>query len=817
MLFTPSRAIKISLSLRVYLLVRLAELEGVAEHHHTITFSNHHTTIHCKAERTKMAPQRQPLNRLNNERQAIPPNASPDVAYIRLRYDWSAEQAINPQRWQPHLLAFRGGDAYSAILSDIADYVKDRLARLEPTLCNRLDEENKCIVFQLTVQSSDKLKRHACRVDTSGIPRLNRIEDLYAGDDLRPELRVSLVRKDEETRDVKSTRPRIKIRTRDAAVPFAEDDHTQNGRFKYKFWDLSQFRPKIPTFPVSNKKTIRVTSRFIQHLEPSATAKFMFAPYKNSWDPQSIDYTSLKDDLLQELGQQLGAKALFEAPYFLGDNCDLELWVQPQGIKELFRLKPGDNVLRFLDQGQIDQGRAKLYMEIHIVSTESIPADESTDEMMNDVQNDQLHIKLTYDMKGIPKLKTMHEKSQVLHFHRVNSFQDLFVDLAEFVTTYLAVKEPEYYAALSRKKGGHCLLLRPVLIHACPLKQRAFTFDDSGIARLDTIDDLLCDEAGTAGVAETNIKPQLNIQLQLVETLKRAVTDPMVVIRSGVETKDSGGLAKFYRIGSILNTAEEDEEPSMVSTSDTIFWRVVNDPDYPTLVKAPTWTVRNLDICNPDEGEHLPATSDEIHHIDEISDDDNEEISLKHKRGLTTRVKNKTILPHINGRLLYSFKTFGKTVRCRNPMTSFPPSNLSLALRFINHLTHPPATKLSFSTVIELEIDKHDNYASIRDAIIEGFKTAWHDNTELLLKAPLKDSFDLQLWVLPQIPNGKTLYRYSGGGAELYSFLSRAGVKKGDLSLFVEVHIVDKVKEVTGERKGEVAGRAGAGRGAGCR
>jgi len=764
-----------------------------------------------------MSPQRQPLNKLNKERQAIPPNPSPDVAYIRLRYDWSTEQAIDPQRWQPHLLAFRGGDAYSTILNHIADYVHDRLARLEPRLCNRLDQDDNCIVFQLTVQSCDAMKRHACRVDTSGTPRLGSIEDLYADDDLRPELRVLLVRKDEETRDAKSTRPRIKIRTRDAAVPFAEDDHTQNGQFKYKFWDLSQFLPKIPTFPIKGKNGIRVTGRFIQHLEPAATPKFNFAPYKQKWDAQSISYTSLRDELMQELGQQSGAQALFADPYFLGDNCDLELWVQPQKRKELFRLRPGDNVHRFLQQKQIDRKNAELYMEVHIVPTESIPADEPSDEMMNDVGKDHLHIRLTYDMRGIPKLRTMHQQSQVLHFHREHSFQDLFLELAEFVTTYLATNEPEYYAALAKKESGHCLLLRPVLIHACPLKQRAFTFDDSGIARLDAIDDLLCDSAGTAGRAETKVKPQLNIQLQLVETLKRAANDPMVVIRSGVETKDSGGLAKFYRIGSILNTAAEDEEPSMVPTSDTIFWRVVNDPGYPTLVKAPTWTVRNLDICNPDEGEHLPATSDDPHHIDEIPDDENEEVSLKYKRGLIARVKNKTILPYTNGRLLYNFKTFGKSEidQCPNPVTSFPSSNVSLASRFINHLTHERASKLSFCTVVELEVDKNDTHDSIRDAITKGFKTASHDNTKSLIKAPLQDSFDLQLWVLPQIPGGRTLYRYDGDGAELYSFLNKSDVKKGDLSLFVEVHLVDKVKEGTEERKGEVAKSAGAGRGPG--
>jgi hypothetical protein len=634
-----------------------------------------------------MAHQTQPFNNLNNELQAIPPNASTDVAYIRLRYDWSTEKVIDPQRWQPHLLAFSGDDAYSAILNDVTDYVDDRLARLEQTLCKRLDKDNKCIVFQLIVQCSDKLKQHACRVDTSGIPRLDRIEDLYAADDLRPELRVLLVRKGEQQRGVNSTQSRIKIRTRDAAVSFVEDDPALNGQLKYKFWAFSHLLTKIPTFPLHGNKRIRVTCRFIQHLEPSATTKFNFIPSTHKWDPQRINFTRLRMAAIRELRKQSGSEEPLGDPYFIGENCDLEFWVQPRALGGLYRLRPGEKVHRFLDQEQIDRGNAELHAEVHIVPTESIPADEPTDEMMNDVGNDQLHVRLTYDMRGIPKLKTMHEQSQVLHFHRDYPFEDTFLYLAEFVTTYLATKEPEYYAALGKVGSEHCLLLRPVLGQSCPLKQRAFTFDDSGIARLDALDDLLCDSTGTAGAAETNVKPQIDIQLQLVETLKRSATDPMVVIRSGVETKDAGGVAKFYRIGSMPSIAAEDEEPSMIPTSDTFFWRVVNDADYPTLVKAPTWTVRNLDTCNPDEGERLPASSDDLNQIEDIRDD-HRQVSLKYKSGLAARVPKGLISPFTDGRLLYSFKTFGETVQCLDPLTLFPSSHVSLALRFHNHLTN---------------------------------------------------------------------------------------------------------------------------------
>ena len=283
----------------------------------------------------------------------------------------------------------------------------------------------------------------------------------------------------------------------------------------------------------------------------------------------------------------------------------------------------------------------------------------------------------------------------------------------------------------------------------------------------------------------------------------------MVVIRSGVETKDAGGLAKFYRVGVIPSIAIGKEETSMIPTSDTIFWRVVNDPAYPTLVKAPTWTVRDLTICNPDEEDHLPATSADLRHIEDIQNADMK-VSLKDKRRLTVRVQADAITPFIDGRLLYSFKTFGRgsTACCPNPVTSFPSSNVSLALRFFNHLTSEQAIKLSFSTAIELEVDATDDYDSIYKAITEGFQTASHGNTKALTKAPLTDLFDMQLWVLPQIPDCKALYRYSGSTAELYSFLSEPDVEEGDLSLFMEVHLVDKVAEDSEKTKKKVSSRA---------
>ena len=49
---------------------------------------------------------------------------------------------------------------------------------------------------------------------------------------------------------------------------------------------------------------------------------------------------------------------------------------------------------------------------------------------------------------------------------------------------------------------------------------------------------------------------------------------------------------------------------------------------------------------------------------------------------------------------------------------------------------------------------------------------------------------------MPQIPDGRTLFRYGDSTTALHSFLNKPDVRKGNRSLFMEVHLVDKVEEV---------------------
>lgn len=529
---------------------------------------------------------RPPKNDLAHELQAIPTNPDRKVVYVRLRYDWFSQEGIDPQRWQSHVLAFHRDEAYTTVLEDIAVYVHERLMRFAPALCTRLDRSDSCIVLQLTLQSSDKLKRHACRLDSSDTSRLNLIRDLYR-EELRPELSVLLVRKKEEKRSISGAPRRIRICTRDDdAAPFAEDDPTQHRQRVYSFWDFTSI-PRgrdIPSFPLGIPNNITLITRFVQHLELTARDKFDFVQNARTTIADDTRFTTFRGHLLSVLENMDGAKALFRAPYFIGDNCAIELWINPQRTKNMFRWDNDDTlILQFLYQNSINKADTTMRMEVHIVPIQSIPADEPTDEVLNDVNEDQLHIRLTYDMRGLPSLRAMYETSQVLHFSRTYGFQDLFEYLAEFVESKLAQDEKECYGLLGKAGSEHYLLLRPLLVDPDPVKRRAFTVDDSNIARVDAIDDLLCDSAGKDGTAEVNTIPQLNIRLQLVETLQCTTpTDPKVVIQSGVKTKGSAGLMRFYRIGC---EAREQPRNRDILTSETYFWRLFLFSGKFTLVK----------------------------------------------------------------------------------------------------------------------------------------------------------------------------------------------------------------------------------------
>jgi hypothetical protein len=437
----------------------------------------------------------------------------------------------------------------------------------------------------------------------------------------------------------------------------------------------------------------------------------------------------------------------------------------------------------------LDAMNTGLYLEAHIVPrdpehTESMPTDQPTDAVLDDAGDDQLQIRLTYDVQGLQQLNGRNVTSQVLHLRKDRSFQNLFFDLADFIASKLETDHFECYTYLRETQSY--ILLRPVLEDPCPVKRRAFDFDDSGIARVSTIGDL---------VSDADSKPLLNIRLRIIESLQRKVsTDPIVVIRSGATSKHFGGRFEFYRIGRVPK--EKTGDPK-VMTADTFFWRRSLVTQKLTLLKSRTWSLRNFDICNPDEGKNvvarqenaLPSNTDECRNM----------------------LQNGSISPCLQGRLLYSFKTFGEELCCPEPVDAVPSSGLSVAFRFISHLNE--TSKISFNDKSELSLESNDDFGSLEKEIKDELsrKNNNHGDTTALFKEPLVNNWYMQFWILPQVPDGTTVYRFNADTPKLHCFLNKPDLEKGDTALFMEVHLLPKpVKQAaqSDSRGSRAAGRA---------
>lgn len=126
------------------------------------------------------------------------------------------------------------------------------------------------------------------------------------------------------------------------------------------------------------------------------------------------------------------------------------------------------------------------------------------------------------------------------------------------------------------------------------------------------------------------------------------------------------------------------------------------------------------------------------------------------------------IQPWTEGRLLYNFKTWKHSESPIHELRAFPPDDatVTIALRFVHHLENRDAKKLNFSTTEEILLSAEDDCHSICKEITKDLKTpGHHHDAAALFKEPLKDSWSIELWILPQLPHigglpdeGRTLY-----------------------------------------------------------
>ncbi|GAB1732010.1 hypothetical protein NU195Hw_g6259t1 [Hortaea werneckii] len=134
---------------------------------------------------------------------------------------------------------------------------------------------------------------------------------------------------------------------------------------------------------------------------------------------------------------------------------------------------------------------------------------------------------------------------------------------------------------------------------------------------------------------------------------------------------------------------------------------------------------------------------------------------------------------------------------------AWPKHDIPVAVRCVNWLTHErPSKDIRFPPDLQFTIEEKDTIGDIRDIILQeinrkGNKSGVKVNSATLFKLPLANTWDLELWVMPQSPDnpgcqGK-LHRYTSG--RLNTFLSTSSrQRKHDKRLYMEAHVVSKLE-----------------------
>ncbi|KAI7128412.1 hypothetical protein KC335_g3238 [Hortaea werneckii] len=148
----------------------------------------------------------------------------------------------------------------------------------------------------------------------------------------------------------------------------------------------------------------------------------------------------------------------------------------------------------------------------------------------------------------------------------------------------------------------------------------------------------------------------------------------------------------------------------------------------------------------------------------------------------------------------YSFNHFQPSL---DSLAAWPKYGIPVAVRCVNWLTSERSTKdIRFPPDLQLTIDEKDTIEDIRKIILQEINRKRTEsgvkvNSAALFKPPLAETWELELWVMPQSPDnpdfqGK-LHRYTSG--RLLTFLSTSPTqRKKDKRLYMEAHVVSKLE-----------------------
>ena len=211
-----------------------------------------------------------------------------------------------------------------------------------------------------------------------------------------------------------------------------------------------------------------------------------------------------------------------------------------------------------------------------------------------------------------------------------------------------------------------------------------------------------------------------------------------------------------------------------------------------TIFTASMWSLRGLDICNPDEGRALGKNTPHLKKKTIESPIDTERFEQA--------LDNGSLRPYTGGRLLYDFKTWtnpdiipGYTLiplrkKLKNKVM------VTVAIRYYSHLPFEEMRQLELPVGDEIEFQSGDMSSDVNHDV---FDQQIRQNLRRSRKnAPLFDgrhaeSWKIAIWLMPQVPEGRTLFRFAAKDT-LVDYLHKPFVAKGDTTLFAEVHLCPK-------------------------
>lgn len=147
-------------------------------------------------------------------------------------------------------------------------------------------------------------------------------------------------------------------------------------------------------------------------------------------------------------------------------------------------------------------------------------------------------------------------------------------------------------------------------------------------------------------------------------------------------------------------------------------------------------------------------------------------------------------------------------------MKAFPKAGIDVAVRFVHHLDlervdHHTLIKegdkykykdIGFPTNFHIRAGSGDGVEAVEEDILKELRSTEvsEDVTSWLLLGEefAEVKWELQLWVMPQSPKLRKLFKYPTGWAEstgqLHEFMDPVMVANGDRRLYMEVHVVPK-------------------------